>query len=72
MITLDEISVGTNVNVKWTKGDMFDHDFTGYVVGIRLDDECGTLVMVEDQDGIAWDVELWQLSFSSDDIVHGD
>ena len=60
-------SVGDNVNVCRWPCDQFNNDFTGHVKGFH-----GEYVTVEDQDGDCWDCEAGQLSFSSDDVMHGD
>lgn len=66
--TIDDFHTGEQVNVKKFDDDLFDHDFTGTVVGIRYN---MSLVTVEDQDGDCWDCEPGQLSFSSDKEMHG-
>ena len=63
---LEDFNVGDNVNVRWMEGDMFEHDFTGYVTEVNAE-----YIIVEDQDGDCWDCSPDQLSFSSDDIMHG-
>lgn len=67
MNTIDEFPVGTNVNVSRNEFDQFNHDFTGHVIEHNKIDG---LVLVRDQDGDVWAVELNQLSHSSDDILH--
>jgi len=64
--TLDDFPIGTLVNVKYLEGDLFD-SFTGRVVGFQEED-----VVVEDRDGYCWNCKPTQLSFSSDDIMHGE
>ena len=53
---------GDSVNVEYRDGDFFTHDFTGTVVGVR-----GNEIVVEDQDGECWQVEVDQVSFCSDE-----
>ena len=53
---------GNRVNVEYRDGDLFTHNFTGTVVGIK-DNE----VVVEDQDGDCWQVDADQVSFCSDE-----
>jgi len=66
-MTLEDFVAGDNVNVERLEGDQFNHDFTGHVKGFH-----DKYVTVEDQDGDCWDCVPAQLSFSSDDIMHGD
>ena len=63
---MDKFNIGDNVNVKYKSGDLFNHDFTGHVKGFR-----GDYVLVEDQDGDVFEVGSEQVSFCSDEIMHG-
>jgi hypothetical protein len=64
---LKDFGVGQQVNVEWREGDMFEHNFTGYVKEVNNE-----YIIVEDQDGDCWDCLPDQLEFSSDYIMHND
>lgn len=61
----DYFMVGSEVNVTARPDDMFNHDFTGTVIGYK--DE---FVQVRDQDDDVWDCEPSQLEFNTDAIMH--
>lgn len=61
METERKFNIGDSVNVDRCIGDLFQNNFSGYVVGYH-----GDFVIVEDQDGDCWDCEESQVSFSSD------
>jgi hypothetical protein len=63
--TLEDFAVGQNVNVESLPGDLFE-SFTGHVKEVN-----NRYIIVEDQAGDCFDCEPSQLTFSSDDIMHG-
>ena len=65
-MTLEDFNVGQQVNVTYKPGSLFDHNFTGYVKEVNVE-----YVVVEDQGGDCWSCDPDQLSFSTDDIMHG-
>ena len=69
-MTLDEVSKGMSVNVERMEGDLFNHSFSGTVIGFRFPANGPALITVEDEDGFPYDVELGQLSHNSDECVH--
>ena len=61
--TIDDFGVGVQVNVSYRPGDMFNHDFTGYVIEVTKE-----YVIVEDQDGDCWNCDPDQLTYSSNEV----
>lgn len=65
-LTLEDFHIGQLVNVHSRHDDMFA-DFTGRVKSVGTVD-----VVIEDQDGDCFSCEPLQLTFSSDEVMHGD
>lgn len=71
--TVEDFSKGQRVNVEPMKDDLFDHPFTGCVVGFKQGDtSCGTYVQVKDMDDDVWDCVPEQFSSNTDEIMHAD
>ena len=52
---------GESVNVEHTANDVFSQDFIGTVV-----EQKGNVVIVRDQEGDCWDVDVGQVSFAEE------
>ncbi len=63
----DIFGIGDEVNVTARPDDLFNHDFTGYVIGHR-----NGYVQVKDQDDDVWECDAEQLSHCSDKYFHGE
>jgi len=71
--TAEDFSKGERVNVEPMPNDLFDHPFTGYVVGFKQGDtSSGTFVQVKDMDDDVWDCCPEQVSSNTDEIMHAD
>ena len=64
--SLEDFTPGEQVNVERWQGDIFNHNFTGTVKEVNAE-----YVVVVDQDGDCFSVEPEQLTFSSDEVMHG-
>ena len=70
---VSEVGKGERVNVEPMLTDLFDHPFTGTVVGYKRGSPGeGIFIQVKDMDDDIWDCCPEQISHNTDGILHAD